>query len=402
MPASVIQRIPWRGRRLRVIGPALLAAVAAAAAPAAAITLEFDYRFDASGFFGTAEAPSAARRALELAARSFTAFGDELAAIQPGAADHWTAAVTNPSTAQPATVADLAVPHGTVIVFAGTRDLPSATLAEAGPGYYQNPSGSAAFLDAIVNRGQGASAADFGPWGGFIAFDTHQSSGAPRAWHFDVESPPIAGAYDFYTVAVHELAHLLGFGTSTAYWADVTGSQFDGAAARQLYQNPVPLSGQPPQHFDFGVTSPPFLGVQPQPSLGRTIPLGQRKLFTPLDYAAMADIGWSVPPELLELPGDVDEDHDVDGADFLAWQQGLGGAGGAPGDVNGDLAVDYYDGWLIRHYLGASGYDASPLAVASAAVPEPAGGGAWATALVMLTARRRWHARQGRAGSCRR
>jgi hypothetical protein len=350
-------------------------------APVVAITVQFDYRYDSAGFFGSAEAPTPARAALEFAAKAFSPFTDGLAAIQPGGENLWSAGFTNPATGTQQTVANLSVPHGAVRVFAATRDLPGATLAEAGPGFLQGVSGPSLFRDAVVNRGQGPAADDFGPWGGFISFDIAQPSGEARQWHFDVNSAVDPAAYDFCTVAVHELAHILGFGTSTAYLNDVSGNQFVGQAAQQLYQNPVPLAGQPPQHFGFEVTSPPFLENRPPPALGRLISLGERKPFTPLDYAAMSDIGWEAPPVLLGLPGDVDLDYDVDGSDFLGWQRGLGGAGGAMGDVNGDLAVDSYDGWLVRHHLGSKGYNPSEPPPGALRVPEPGG-----AAMVLLAA----------------
>jgi autotransporter-associated beta strand protein len=75
---------------------------------------------------------------------------------------------------------------------------------------------------------------------------------------------------------------------------------------------------------------------------------------------------------------DFDGDGDVDGADFLTWQQNLGGAGGlAQGDANGDSMINGDDLMIWRGQFGGEG------AVASAsAVPEPAS----AALLVLATA----------------
>jgi hypothetical protein len=67
---------------------------------------------------------------------------------------------------------------------------------------------------------------------------------------------------------------------------------------------------------------------------------------------------------------DFDGDADVDGADFLVWQQGVGRTGtGQPnnGDANGDGNVNAADltVWKTK-------YNAPPTTIASAAVPEPA------------------------------
>jgi hypothetical protein len=54
-------------------------------------------------------------------------------------------------------------------------------------------------------------------------------------------------------------------------------------------------------------------------------------------------------------PGDFDEDQDVDGADFLAWQRGVGTTGGATramGDADGDQDVDGADLGLWRSSFG--------------------------------------------------
>ena len=202
---------------------------------------------------------------------------------------------------------------------------------------------------------------------------------------------PEANEYDFYTVATHELAHLFGFGVSNAFSTDISNNDFIGANVVSLYGGPAPLSGG--QHWASGVTSPPFLpGTQPKPSLGPSLTLGERKLFTPLDYAALADIGWQVPPELLGLPADFNGDAVVDGADFLTWQRGYGGFGGTPGDANGDLRVDELDGWILRNYLGSQGIVPGSLAATSAPVPEPAAASIAIVGLIALaTSGRRRH-----------
>jgi hypothetical protein len=272
----------------------------------AAITVKFDYTYDAAtGFFGTATAPTPARLALEFAGRTFEGFSDNLARIQPGGVNSWTAHFTNPGNGVPTSVYNLLVPSNQIIVFAGAYDLPNlpvATLAEASPGNASFPLGSSptsAFVDAVRNRGQGNELADFATWGGRISFDTLAGPGVPRNWHFDLNSAPPLGAYDFYTSAVHELAHVLGFGLSTAFDADFNPNtfQFFGPTTVALYGQPVPFTSN--KHFGALVTSPPFAeGTKPKPSLAAVLPLGVRKLFTPLDYAVMTDIGWQTPPEL--------------------------------------------------------------------------------------------------------
>jgi len=71
-------------------------------------------------------------------------------------------------------------------------------------------------------------------------------------------------------------------------------------------------------------------------------------------------------------PGDFDLDGDVDGADFLAWQQGLGGA----------YDATHLAGWIAN--FGAGGASA-----AAASIPEPAALTLLVVGSLMLAARRR-------------
>jgi hypothetical protein len=219
-----------------------------------------------------------------------------------------------------------------------------------------------------------------------IAIDTFDFEGAARKWHYDVDTNPAADEYDFYTVVTHELAHMLGFGTSTAFNADVVNNTFAGANAQAIYNGVVPLSGG--QHWASGVTSPPYkAGTQPNPSLGPTLPRGERRLFTPLDYAALADVGWQVPHKLYDLPGDFNGDRVVDGADFLVWQRSFGTSGALAADANADGVVDEYDGWILRQNFGAMGMQFPFASVAGASVPEPS------TAALAMIAACAWRSR---------
>lgn len=81
---------------------------------------------------------------------------------------------------------------------------------------------------------------------------------------------------------------------------------------------------------------------------------------------------------------DTDADGDVDGADFLAWQRGFGGAAAqlADGNFDGDGDVDVAD---LQLWLSSYGASASPLtaAVANRVIPEPC---AISLMLIALTA----------------
>lgn len=375
MPCHAASPARFFARRLfRGLLACAAASLMSAGSPASAITLQFRYDYDASGFFGTASSPTPARTALEFAGRAFTAFTDTLAPITPSGNDSWTAQFrnpSNPSTPQDESIANLFVPADTIIVYAGASNLGNSVVGEARRGSYSLPSNpevlSPNFVSAIVNRGEGSTANDYAPWGGTISFDTTSPNGSPRLWHFDVRTQPKSAAYDFLAVAMHELSHLMGFGfnASTSFQNKVLDGFFIGPAVIGLQGGATELFAGG-DHWADSVTSKPFVVDAPRPALNRFVFPGERNTLTPLDYAALDDIGWDVPPELLRLPGDVDLDADVDGADLLIWQRNLGGLGGSPGDANGDLRVDDYDGWMIQEYFSASAVPPS-----SRVVPEP-------------------------------
>jgi hypothetical protein len=265
----------------------VLAAVSglAGAGPASAINITLDYSYDTNNFF----ASQASRDALELAASYYETFGDTLAAITPGGVNSWNANFTHPGTGLAQSIANLAVGADEIVVFAGGRDLPGTTLGVGGPGGF-SAGGTQSFLDAVVGRGQpgalgpAASRTDFGPWGGGISFDTGTS------WHFGLTTTGLdAGEADFLSVALHELAHLLGFGIVPSWSNQVSAGTFTGAESVAIFGVAVPLHGDT-AHWAEGTLSGGLSTL-----MDPTLLLGARTLLTPLDYAALFDLGWVVP-----------------------------------------------------------------------------------------------------------
>ncbi len=303
---------------------------------------------------------------LNFVAQAYTPFADSLSAIS-GA----TVTFTHPDTGAVGTqLSNFATPADAVTIYVGGRDLQGNQVGAAGPG---GPDGAFA-------RGQGTivgeAADDFAIWGGVIAFDTKTTTGADRNWHFGFGAPPGPGTVDFISVALHELGHVFGFGTADSFENQVSSSEFQGAAAATLYGGSVPVLFNPGsfnhEHWAGAVTSPPYV-EEPTPSFGPSLVSGRRTLLTPLDYAGLQDVGWEVPAQLLGLHGNADNDGDVDGVDFLAWQRGFGttsGANALMGDLNGQGAVDNYDLWLWEQNYGAT---STPSGLAAPMqIPEPA------------------------------
>ena len=144
----------------------------------------------------------------------------------------------DPSTGLSTGLVDLVVPADTMVVFVGTRDLAGAAIGSAGPGSFF-VSGSADWGTTVATRGQGntsgASADDFGPWGGTVAIDDTVS------WNLDHTVDPQGSENDLYSVLIHEFGHVFGVGTADSWFNQVAGGTFNGSAASIANQGSVPL-----------------------------------------------------------------------------------------------------------------------------------------------------------------
>lgn len=245
-----------------------------------AITVLFDYRYDSHQFF---DDPSR-REILELAGTLIgSQLNDHLAEISPSGSNTWSMTVSNPSGSNSFTLVNQTLAADTVIVFAGARRMNA--LGIAGPGGYGS-SGSQEWLDLVASRGQAGALdtpeTDFGPWGGSITFDLDAN------WHFGVTTEGLdSDEYDFLSVAVHELGHIFGIGTADSWDRWISGLRFTGPFSVAAYGEAVPLSGD--AHFREDTESD-----GQEAAMDPTILAGTRKLFTTLDFAALADIGWEV------------------------------------------------------------------------------------------------------------
>ncbi len=249
------------------------------------IKLRFDYSLDTAGFFNDASR----RAALELAGRmAASRFTDTLSAITPSGTNTWSAVVINPANGNQVTFDNPTIAANEILVYAGARNLGGSTLALGGPGG-QAARGTQEWLDTVFGRGEagatGTSKTDLAPWGGAITFNPNTN------WYFGVDPAGLTNdKMDFYTVATHELTHLLGFGTSESWNNLKSGNSFTGAKSRAAYDagGNVPLSSDG-SHWLETITE----GAQ-KTMMGPIIQAGKRELPTALDLAGMDDIGWDV------------------------------------------------------------------------------------------------------------
>jgi hypothetical protein len=231
-------------------------------------------------------------------------------------------------------------------------------LGQGGNGSYNGASGDAAFISSL-SRGQGnvsgPSASDYGVWGGSLTFNTNPAT----QFSFSNQTPTNA-TYDFFSVAIHELGHVLGIGTADS-WSNQAGSgSFSGPHAKAANGGVnVPLTGDK-GHWLGGTMSDGRYAA-----MDAALYYNTRTGFTSLDFAGLADIGWNVAP--LGISGDVNHDGVVDIQDITSvanhWL-----TPSPYGDANHDYTADIQDLTVIaNHWLQTSGGGGS-LAV----VPEPA------------------------------
>ena len=282
----------------RILAVLLLSVVAQSAS---AVSIVFDYSYDSSGFFADAARKNTLNQA---GAYLGNRLQDKLTAITSGGPNSFTANFFNPS--DPNTVAsDVSIPNASVAanviyVYVGASNLGPNTLGIGGHGG-GGSSGTQAFVDNAVSRGQSGALAptpkDFGPWGGSLGFNSTSTN-----WFFDQDTSTAKTftGFDFFSVAVHELGHLLGVGTAASWSNQISGSNFNGAFSSAVHGGPVPLADA--GHWAVGTTGM-VNGSMQEAAMGPSISAGQRKYFTDLDFAALKDIGWEVSPAPVPLPG---------------------------------------------------------------------------------------------------
>jgi hypothetical protein len=247
------------------------------------VAIRFDYTFDNSGFFSDPARKAALQRAADLITPHLQ---DDLAAIVPSGANTWEASLFNPVSNTTITLHSPTIRENEIVIYVMGAAVGNSELGVATTGGY-SATGSRLWLDTVRGRGQAGALAtpqtEYSVWGGLVAFDT------ARNWNFST-SDPAANQYDFASVAQHEILHILGFGLgASAFTQYVVNGQFTGPDVEAVAGGPVAVDGDPADHWAPGTTD------QGQPSpMQPALPPGVRRTMTPLDFAALRDIGWDV------------------------------------------------------------------------------------------------------------
>lgn len=248
-----------------------------------AILIQIDYSYDNGFFTNNPEARAIIERVASELGNSISA---NLSTIVPSGANSWTASFFNPATGAVENQSNLVLGANTIKVYVGSRTLGGGAAGVGGFGGY-GISGSQPWISTIQTRGWSG----FSLWGGSIAFDNTKN------WHFGQTTSGLAGnELDFYSVATHEMGHVLGLGTAPLWQTYSSGGYFYGPNASAVYGGAVPLSSDG-AHWADGVR----VGGQAV-SLDPTINFGQRIGWSALDAAALRDVGWLAPNALPVSP----------------------------------------------------------------------------------------------------
>ncbi len=276
--------------------------IAVSPAPAVGpLRVRFDYSLDISQFFNTAEKRDILQVAADIV---LSRFSDSLAAITPSGTNIWQAVLFNPSGLGQISIPNLTIAANELVVYVGARPIGGQTVALGGSGG-SSSSGTTPWVQAVTGRGQaGALSAiptDTSPWGGSITVDPNVK------WHFGPTTEGLdPDEYDFLTAVSHEFMHVLGFGITfkpfgnTSSWDRyVSGGNFFGPASVATNGGAaVPLDGDL-LHWREGTQSAGQETLM-DPSINSR---GIRKLPTPLDFAGLSDLGWSVITQQVRVTG---------------------------------------------------------------------------------------------------
>jgi hypothetical protein len=330
------------------------------------------------------------------AADAVMRFTDDLAGIRPSGAQTWTASYMNPSTGafvfrggdlgeaagwpEPLNIAE-----NEIRIYLGGRKMKDTLLAQSSLGDTL-VDGAPEWVSTVRDRAQGVTqgseARDTGAWGGSISFNHHHD------W-YTARDPSVLGTQqkDLYSVAVHEILHILGMGASDS-WRNLVNSQgqFTGQASLRASSpsNPELFLDDPWAHWKAGTLSK-TAGMQSEALMTPYLPAGQRLRPTDLDWAALEDIGWD--PAAI---GDVNRDGLFDTTDIQllvvadSYRKGVG-YGWSQGDMNGDGQFNSTD---IQLMVMAGTYRQGSISSVQT-IPEPSGLGLLSVAAALASLRRK-------------
>ena len=312
-----------------------------------------DYTHDTAGFFsGNATAKSA----LEAAANDISKvlrLGGSLGSISEAQNDltgtngsttataSYSLGYSNPETGASETWDPFSLGQDEIRIFVGMRNLSGSTLGQGGPGSFSVGFSGSGFAsewvgavadmeaqsNAVLGRGHGPTISTIeggltlggtpatysiskGVTHGNLWFDSDTDNDGDfdtnaeleASWHFNHNTSVAAGKNDFYSVALHEILHSIGYGTSESFDDLIDGDELDGDDDDWLGANAIAENGgtgvdlidDGHGHLASGTMSTSIVdGLAQEAVMTPSITTGTRKHLTHLDIAILKDIGFT-------------------------------------------------------------------------------------------------------------
>ena len=266
---------------------------------AKAIDINFDYTYDASANGGNDFFADIGRRALLDQAASYfeNNINDSLPALNPVSPETLTIEFKNPSntTGSNISLSNRTIAQDEILIFVGSDELGLNAKGDPVLGLGEKSASSAAFFSGSdFNNAYSTRQTEASQWGGSISFDVDSGANSTN-WYFGSDASSIGTTQaDFLSTAIHEIAHVMGFGTSDNWDSLVSGENFTGTTSSAIVGSNVPLEPAPDLgHWLDGTTSQ-VNGLNQEAAMDPSLEDGERKLLTDLDYAGLQDIGWEV------------------------------------------------------------------------------------------------------------
>jgi Ca2+-binding RTX toxin-like protein len=292
--------------------------------------INLDFSYDTSGYFNDAGRRAPLAKAAELWSEIIQ---DDFAEIPTGSSF----SIRHPSKPDENLTVTLDEPIDDLLIYVGARNFSGNTLGIGGPSGYslEGDVYSARISDDF--RGLGPPS-DYEPWAGVLTFDSEVT------WNFGLDEPS-SHESDLLTVALHEIAHVLGVGTASTFFDLSSDEKFQGLNTKKLNGGiSLPLH-EDGAHVEDGYNGDLIL-------MDPTSTTGTRSSISEFDKAILADLGYLIAGyEYYGAPFAIatSQGEKINGTTLNDILAGLGGddfifAGDGDDEIYGDAGNDELQG----------------------------------------------------------